>query len=324
MRYVVSVIVPIYNVEQYLTHCIKTILQQSYKNLEIILVDDGSPDNCGKMCDGFATKDNRIKVIHKQNGGLSDARNAGIDIATGNYITFIDSDDYVMPDMIESLMNIIDKENADIAQCNFIRSENDFIGEQQHESSQSEKFTVYFDDRMSAYLKDKKINTVAWGKIYKRSLFNGIKFPVGRLHEDVFTTYKLIHEAGSVAVTDYVGYVYRINENSITTSNFFPKKLDSVYGEIERAEFIKKNYPDLRKQAYSGIIWACNQCLLQMAKASYRGKNEDVFLQKLYRQYGKYYICDKVSFLGKIVVVLAIINERLAKSVLSLKHRDLL
>lgn len=324
MRYVVSVIVPIYNVEQYLTHCIKTILQQSYKNLEIILVDDGSPDNCGKMCDEFAEQDRRIKVIHKQNGGLSDARNAGIDVATGDYITFIDSDDYVMPDMIESLMNIIVKENTDIAQCKFVRSRNDFTDEQQHESSQSEKFTVYFDDRMSAYLKDKKINTVAWGKIYKRSLFNGIKFPVGRLHEDVFTTYKLIHEAGSVAVTDYVGYVYRINENSITTSNFFPKKLDSVYGEIERAEFIKKNYPDLRKQAYSGIIWACNQCLLQMAKASYRGKNEDVFLQKLYRQYGKYYICDKVSFLGKIVVVLAIINERLAKSVLSLKHRDLL
>ena len=324
MNRLVSVIVPIYKVEQYLTHCVNTIVNQSYSNLEIILVDDGSPDNCGKMCDEFAEQDRRIKVIHKQNGGLSDARNAGIDIATGDYITFIDSDDYVMLDMIESLMSIIAKENVDIAQCNFIRNKNDSIGELQHESSQSEKFTVYFETKMSAYLKDKKINTAACGKIYKGSLFYEIRFPVGRLHEDVFTTYKLIHEAESVAVTDYVGYVYRINENSITTSKFSPKKLDSVYGEIERAEFIKKNYHDLRKQAYSGIIYACNQCLLQMAKASYRGKNEDVFLQKLYRQYGKYYICDKVSFLGKIVVVLAIINERLAKSVLSLKHRDLL
>ena len=276
------------------------------------------------MCDEFAKQDNRIKVIHKQNGGLSDARNVGIDVSTGDYITFVDSDDFVMPDMIESLMNIIADENSDIAQCNFLRSKSDIISELQQCSPKSDALTVYTKNKMSAYLKDNKISTAAWGKIYKKTLFNEIRFPVGRLHEDVFTTYKLIHEAGSVAVTDYVGYVYRINENSITTSKFSPKKLDSVYGEIERAEFIKKNYPDLRKKAYSGIIYACNQCLLQMAKASYKGKNEDVYLQKLYRQYGKYYICDKVSFLGKIVVVLAIINERLAKSVLSLKHRDLL
>ena len=189
MNRLVSVIVPIYKVEQYLTHCVNTIVNQSYSNLEIILVDDGSPDNCGKMCDEFASQDSRIKVIHKQNGGLSDARNAGIDVATGDYITFVDSDDYVMPNMIESLMKVIVNANADIVQCNYIRSKNDFIGEPQHESSQSDKFTVYFEDKMSAYLKDNKINTVVWGKIYKRSLFNEIRNPVGRLHEDVFTTY---------------------------------------------------------------------------------------------------------------------------------------
>lgn len=320
MKCLVSVIVPIYKVEQYLTHCIKTISEQTYKNLEIILVDDGSPDNCGKMCDEFAEQDRRIKVMHKQNGGLSDARNVGIDVATGEYITFIDSDDYVMPDMIESLMNIIAKENTDIAQCNFVRSKNDYIDEQQHESSQSGKFTVYFEDKMSAYLKDNKINTVAWGKIYKRSLFNEIRFPVGRLHEDVFTTYKLIHEADTVAVTDYIGYVYRITENSITTSKFSPKKLDSVYGRLEQSEFIEKHYSNLKKYANSAIIYACNQCLLQMAKSRYKGKDEYAFLQKLYRQYGKHYICDKVSILGKVVAVLAMINVHLAKSVLYLKR----
>ena len=316
----VSIVVPIFNVERYLTHCINTILQQSYKNLEIILVDDGSPDNCGKMCDEFAIRDSRIKVIHKPNGGLSDARNAGIDIATGDYITFIDSDDYVMPDMIESLMNILTNENADIVQCDYIRGKSDAIIELQRDSSQNNNCSVFSENKMSAYLRDGKISTVAWGKIYKKSLFNGIRFPFGRIHEDVFTTYKLIHEAGSVAVTDYVGYVYRITENSIMTSKFSLKKLDSVYGEIERAEFIEKYYPDLRKQAYSGIIYSCNQCLLQMSKIGFAGEKEDAFLQKLYRQYGRYYICEKVSLLGKVVTALAIINENLAKSILSLKR----
>ena len=320
MKDIVSVIVPIYKVEKFLYQCVKTILQQSYENLEIILVDDGSPDNCGKICDEFATQDHRIKVIHKQNGGLSDARNVGIDVATGGYITFIDSDDYIMTDMIESLMSIIVDKNTDIAQCAYIRCQADCFGSIKQGLSQSNKITVYSESKMSAYVKENVISTASWGKIYKRSLFDGIRFPIGRLHEDVFTTYKLIHEAGSVAVTDYVGYVYRINENSITTSEFSPKKLDSIYGEIERAEFIGKNYPDLSKQAYSGIIYACNQCLLQMAKCNFAGENEDAFLQKLYRQYGKYYICDKVSVLGKVVTMLAMVNEHFAKAALSLKQ----
>ena len=211
MKDIVSVIVPIYKVEKFLYQCVKTILQQSYENLEIILVDDGSPDNCGKICDEFATQDHRIKVIHKQNGGLSDARNVGIDVATGGYITFIDSDDYIMTDMIESLMSIIVDKNTDIAQCAFVRCQADCFGSIKQGLSQSNKITVYSESKMSAYVKENVISTASWGKIYKRSLFDGIRFPIGRLHEDVFTTYKLIHEAGSVAVTDYVGYVYRIN-----------------------------------------------------------------------------------------------------------------
>ena len=313
----VSIIVPIYKVEQYLDLCVRTILQQSYENLEIILVDDGSPDRCGTICDEFAKQDNRIKVIHKSNGGLSDARNVGIDLAAGDYVTFVDSDDYLMPDMIENLMNIIVREHADIAQCGYIRTKSNCI--ERAERSQVQ-YKLYGKNRMSAFFKESQIRTMACGKIYKKSLFNEIRFPVGRLYEDVFTTYKLIHEADSVAVTNYIGYVYRINESSITMSEFSPKKLDSVYGTIERAEFIEKNYPNLRKQAYSGIVYACNQCLMQMAKSRYRGKVEDVFLQKLYRQYGRYYIWGKASFGGKTVALLAMLNEHFAKAVLSLKR----
>ena len=161
--------------------------------------------------------------------------------------------------------------------------------------------------------------TAAWGKIYKKDLFDKIRFPVGRIHEDVFTTYKLIHEAHSIAVLNKAGYVYRYNENSITNAKFTHKKLDIIYGKLEQSEFIENNYPNSRKNAYSAIIYACNQCLLQMAKSRYKGKDEYAFLQKLYRQYGKHYICDKVSALGKAVAVLALINIYLAKSVLSLK-----
>lgn len=315
----VSVIIPIYNVEQFLKQCVTSVINQTYDNLEIILVDDGSPDNCGKICDNFAQKDDRIKVIHKVNGGLSDARNAGIDVATGDYITFIDSDDFILPNMIDCLMKIIIKENIDMVQCDFIRSKSNFVDEV-YQNQNSYKYKIFRKNKMDAYLKERKIDTMACGKIYKRSLFGQIRYPLGKLHEDVYTTYKLIHEAGSVAVTDYVGYVYRIAENSITTSKFFPKKLDSVFGEIERAEFIKKNYPGLCKQAYSGIIYACNQCLLQMAKSKFKDDKVEFYLQDLYRKYGKYYLSDKVSFLGKIVVALAMINENLAKNVLLFKR----
>ena len=154
--FLVSVVVPIYNVEKYLVQCIQTILYQSYRNLEVILVDDGSPDNCGKICDEFAIKDKRIKVIHKNNGGLSDARNVGIDKAMGEYITFIDSDDYIMPDMIESLMNTIIKERVDIAQCTFVQCVSDDVESINPGLPKCSEYTVYSENKMSAYLNEKK------------------------------------------------------------------------------------------------------------------------------------------------------------------------
>ena len=207
MKELVSVIVPIYNVEEYLNQCVQSIRQQSYHNLEIILIDDGSPDKCGEMCDGYANEDSRVKVIHKQNGGLSDARNAGIEAATGEYITFIDSDDFIMQDMIECLMEVMNSENVDIVQCSFTRDADYAMVEKERDSDLREKYNIYSENRMVAYVKGQTIATMAWGKIYKTLLFREIRFPKGRIHEDVFTTYKLIHEANSIAVTDYIGYI---------------------------------------------------------------------------------------------------------------------
>lgn len=321
MNEIVSVIVPVYNVERYLWQCIQSILLQSYDNLEIILVDDGSPDNCGKMCDEFAATDIRIKVIHKQNGGLSDARNVGIEMATGKYITFVDSDDYIMPDMINRLLNVAKNENVDIVQCGYRRTKNNFYTEKSFGQVTNSKYIVYSDNKMTAYLKDCIITTVTWGKIYKTSLFDKIRFPKGRLHEDVFTTYKIIHEAHTVAIIDYVGYIYRINENSITAAPFSLKKMDSIYGKLKQADFIHKNYPMLIEYANVEIIYACNQCLVQMAKGKYQGIKELGLLQKLYKKYGKFYIRNNVSFGGKIIVVLAMINVSLAEFILTLGYR---
>lgn len=239
MNKLVSVIVPVYNVEKYLSRCIDSIINQTYKNLEIILVDDGSPDRCGDICDQYAIKDSRIKVIHKKNGGLSDARNAGINLAKGDYITFIDSDDWIHPKYIETLYDLVKKHNADISVCNFIRTTSedhndeisliDVIAFNKYEAL--EQFTDKYYVQM----------VIACGKLYKKDLFHNVRFPVGRIHEDEFTTYKLIYNANKIVFTTTPLYYYWQREDSIMGSGFnINHRLDALDAFIERAEFFKK------------------------------------------------------------------------------------
>ena len=209
----VSVIIPIFKVEQYLSRCVDSVIEQTYMNLEIILVDDGSPDRCPEICDEYALKDSRIKVIHKPNGGLSDARNAGIEIAKGGYLSFVDSDDVVHSQMIEYLMKpLIENNELKISECRFKRFESDqeLIG-----YVPNIKESIVFPYRL--YFLKRNL-TVAWGKIFEKSLFERVKFPYGRLHEDEFTTYKLIYDARSVSCTDSQLYLYRQRKGSIISS----------------------------------------------------------------------------------------------------------
>ena len=178
----VSVIVPIYMVEKYICECVNSIILQSYKNLEIILVDDGSPDRCPEICDEYAKQDSRIKVIHKPNGGLSDARNAGIEIAEGEYLSFVDSDDVIHHEMIEVLMQplIENKElKMSACQCLYFNDGDIFDTTQEIKPMVIIDYNVFFT---------KKLWVTAWGKIYKKELFREIKYPVGRIHEDEFIT----------------------------------------------------------------------------------------------------------------------------------------
>ena len=222
----VSVIVPCYNVEQYLPKCIDSILNQTYKKLEVWLVDDGSPDQCGAICDEYAKKDARIKVIHKKNGGLADARNVALDVMTGEYVVCVDSDDYISPTHIEGLYHLIEKYDAEVAvnnSCNFLE------GIMPHPAKKSDK-DIVFDSGLKAVeamFYQELYDTCAWGKMYKSDLFAGIRYPKGLLFEDLPTTYRILLKANKVVFNDEQSYFYLLRSNSIEGAAFSHHKLDS-------------------------------------------------------------------------------------------------
>lgn len=221
----ISVIVPCYNVEQYLPKCIDSILNQTYKNLEVWLVDDGSPDRCGEICDEYAKMDARIKVIHKKNGGLADARNVALDVMTGEYVVCVDSDDYISPTHIEGLYNLIEKYGADVSVNTFCAF---YEGSSPNPSPKSAKDWVLdglHATEMMFY--QEHFDTTAWGKMYKASLFDGIRYPKGLLFEDLPTTYRLLLKANKVVFNDEQSYFYLLRNNSIEGAAFSPHKLDS-------------------------------------------------------------------------------------------------
>lgn len=254
-----SVIVPVYKVEKYLSRCIDSILNQDYRDFELILVNDGSPDNCGKICDEYALKDGRIKVIHKENGGLSSARNVGIDISEGKYITFIDSDDYIHPKMFSQLINEMKVQKADISICSYKSTTKN-----EEDASISNIFSV-----LDKYDSIKRMNFIsfitAWGKIYKTELFNDIRYPIGKYHEDEFTTYKLFYKSNKLIYTEDELYFYYTNPESIIQSSFSEKNLDALEAFTERIMFFeeKKEFEltKLSNNALISRIMYSHQCI---------------------------------------------------------------
>lgn len=233
----ISVVVPIYKVEKFLPTCIESIIRQSYRNLELILVDDGSPDSCPSICEKYKLVDSRIKVIHKKNGGLSDARNVGLKIAKGKWITFIDSDDYVGIDFLKELYRVAVLNEADISICDY-STVLDNKGQEERSSSVLELSNIECLESMY-HPKIHGMEFVAWGKLYSTTLFkkNNIEYPIGKIHEDIFTTYKLIYAASKIAFSNYVGYFYRIRKDSIMTSRFNLKRLAVLDAREEACDF---------------------------------------------------------------------------------------
>lgn len=237
----ISVIVPIYKVENYLDRCVNSIRNQTYDNLEIILVDDGSPDRCGEMCDAYAKEDNRIKVIHKENGGLSDARNKGIEAATGEYLAFVDSDDWLDLDMLELLYKMVKKHGADIAECSYRNIYKDCIQEETTCTAEQIEGDNIF--ALEGMLDWKYFKPVAWNKLYNRSIIGEIRYPKGKLHEDEFTTYKYFYAAKKLVYVDVSKYNYdRSRTDSITGDKFREANLDACEALRERIDFFRAHH----------------------------------------------------------------------------------
>lgn len=235
----VSIIVPIYNVEKYLETCIESIINQTYKNLEIILVNDGSTDNSLTICKKYEKKDDRIIIIDKQNGGLSDARNAGTLKSKGKYICYIDSDDYVEKDYIKCLYNSIKTNKTDISQCciNYVDDEGNFLKKIGYEKNQVFDSKQLIIDTME---KNKLENTVVWNKMYLSSIMKKHLFPKGKIHEDEYITYKVIYESKKVSMVSECLYNYRQQENSITNKKYSLKRLDPKEAFKEKIEYFSE------------------------------------------------------------------------------------
>lgn len=252
----ISVVVPIYKVEQYLNRCVESIVNQTYKNLEIILVDDGSPDNCGMMCDAWAGKDSRIKVIHKPNGGLSEARNAGLKIALGEYIAFVDSDDWVATDYLNFLMEAMHANECDIVECNIIRTDGEPVPV--CEVDENLETTVYGGEAaLEQLIKDGDFHQYVWNKLYKRSVIGDIFFEKGKTNEDEFWTYQVFGNAKKVGKITAGLYYYLQRPTSIMGVGYSLKRLDALEAKLERQKYIEIKYPSLKDIAGTNLYTSC-------------------------------------------------------------------
>lgn len=269
----ISVIVPIYKVEAYLDKCVQSIVDQTYTDLEIILVDDGSPDRCGDMCEAWAKKDSRIKVIHKENGGLSDARNAGMAIAAGEYICFVDSDDWINPRYVELLHTAVVKHQASVAACDVTPFyENDAVCTDISQPIQCASYTS--EAAIATLINGTHFRAVAWNKLFRRDLLQGEQFPVGKYHEDEFFSYRILAKAETLVYVDVPLYYYLQRSGSIMTS-VSVRHLDALDAGLQRLSFLEEHYPALYR---ADKVTFCVCCVYFYRNALPTGHQE----QKMY------------------------------------------
>lgn len=261
MNELISVIIPMYKVENYLICCLESVINQTYKNLEIILVDDGSPDLCGKIADDYAKKDKRIKVIHKENGGLSDARNVAIDIASGKYILFIDSDDFIPNYAINEMYKSLIDNRADICEgdmsITYNHSDNLTLSEYE--------CTVYNKiDALENLMYLNNFKNSAWCKLYKREVIGDIRFPKGKNYEDLATTYKFFSNANKVVKINLRVYFYYQNRNGIMRSKYKSNRLIAIDFAKEELDFCKKKFNCIVPAAKYRLAYECIKVLNDM------------------------------------------------------------
>lgn len=237
----ISVIVPVYKVEAFLDRCVSSILAQTYLDYELILVDDGSPDNCGSLCDGYAAQYGHIHVIHQKNGGLSAARNSGIDWAYANsnsqWLAFVDSDDWVHPEYLEYLYRAAEETESKISACGFYRTRGETCDAAMGFSCEA----LSADDYYCNEELHEGLTATAWNKLYHKSLFENLRYPAGKLHEDEFTTYKAVYAAGKVGATRANLYAYYQNPEGIMRSDWNPRRMHTLEAVEQQFAFAREN-----------------------------------------------------------------------------------
>ncbi len=286
----ISIIVPVYQVEKYLVKCINSIINQTYRNLEIILVDDGSTDNCPAICDLFQTEDSRIKVIHQENGGLSHARNVGLEIATGDFIGFVDSDDWIEPNMYEVLMCALQESGADIAAC---------TRQDEYEDSmpisinvKTVKSNIYSAEEALREIINRKriIYTYVWNKLYKRDVLKNIYFPKGKMYEDMLWSFQAIGNARLLVCLNYPLYHYLQRPESISHKKelAFNGELDKFEMIKQRTEYICMHYPKLKKLYLLNFLNYCCRGYINISITHYQLDIGGKIQHELHHQFCQY------------------------------------
>lgn len=316
----VSVVIPVYNVEQFLPACLDSVLRQTHQNLEILLVNDGSRDGSGQICEDYAARDSRIRLIHQENQGLSGARNTGIRAATGKYITFVDSDDMLHRDMICYLLRLMHGHQADLSASQMCLVD-------EHGAPMADGATainrVLHGKKvcMDALVRSGDLEVCACGKLYRTEMFREVAYPLGKYHEDVFTTYRLVAQCSRIAIGSRKLYLYRQRGGSIMHESFSPKHLDGIEGYMQQLKFVRKHFPGLSIAAQARIVWAVNSCAMRLLRSEEQDASVVAQLQQHYRRYTGAFLLGRSNTGAKLFALAAFVKlDALLKAAASLRR----
>lgn len=280
MADLISIIVPVYNVEKYLDQCIESIINQTYKELEIFLIEDGSPDNCGAICDSWAKKDDRIKVFHVDNGGSARARNIGLLHAKGKYVGFVDADDFLMPSMYEILYKLAINSSAEITECGYYKVTSDVMHNSLNNLEGKTIRTFNTAEALLENVRDTVVQQVVWNKLYLKRIIGNTFFTEGKYIDDEFWTYKIIGSAKKIVSTTEKLYCYRQQEASVMHQSFSVRRMDALEAKLQRLKYLEQRFPSIVSEAKCNLYFTCIY-LQQMALKDVNKKEQIVMRKKI-------------------------------------------
>ncbi|MCM1125560.1 MAG: glycosyltransferase [Lachnospiraceae bacterium] len=313
----ISIVVPVFNVEMYVERCILSLVSQSYEKIEIIIVDDGSTDSSGRICEKYKDRDSRIKVIHKSNGGPSDARNIGMKCAQGEYIAFVDSDDWVAGDYISEMYRRIVQTNSDIAICGFWNTSKYKAVKKKKDK---ERYSVYFQEEIIKQLLYRKISTSVWGKLYKIALWNDVRFPLQKTYEEIEPIYFILSKCQKIVYMDKRLYYYFFRGSSIVNQKFSINKMDYIENCKSLLMHVRIDYPQFENAAISRLMWADVHVLVHMDEPK-EYLNEYQIIMNDIKQYRDIVLKDKENRLEtRIAAALTYLGYGILKMIFKLKQ----